>query len=107
MDERPIREDEIEAFLKRGFRRYNPDNIDRLYINSRNLGLDCAFYDTGNIKYAEFNGQQISNGRAKEMRSAKTYVDVKTGRVFGDRKFPELKRACEELVEEILLGFEE
>ncbi|MBR6475411.1 MAG: hypothetical protein IKS98_08165 [Lachnospiraceae bacterium] len=105
-ENRPIDESEIDAFLQRGFRRWTVENLDRLYINSAQLGLSCCYYDTGNIKNAEFGGKPISNSRAAGLKSAKTFIDVKTGRIFTDRKYPELRAACEEIVEEILFGLE-
>lgn len=72
---------ELEA---KGFKRWTKGNLDRLYINASQLGLVCSYYNTGNIRDAEFNGGSISNCEARRMKAAKTFVDIKTGRVYSD-----------------------
>lgn len=71
----------IQELVNRGFNRWTKGNMDRLYVNADTLGLECDYYKTGNICYATFQGEKISNTHAKEMRSAKTYIDVATGTV--------------------------
>ena len=78
-----------------GFNRWQKGSMDRLYINAALLGLNCEYYKTGNIRYAEFNGEQISNCEARRMKGARTYIDVKTGRVYGDNE--KLKEAAAKL----------
>ena len=75
---------QISAYVAHGFRRWTKGNLDRLYINARELGLFCEFYHTGNVKYAEFCGEQISNSEARRILGAKTYVDANTGKIFSD-----------------------
>lgn len=72
---------ELEA---KGFKRWTKGNLDRLYINASQLGLVCSYYNTGNIRDAEFNGDSISNCEARRMKAAKTFIDIKTGRVYSD-----------------------
>ena len=80
-----------------GFNRWTKGNLDRMYINASQLGLECTYYRTGNIRSAEFCGEAISNCQARRMKSAKTYIDVKTGRVHSD--VPSLAAAAAELAE--------
>lgn len=91
---KPISEriDELEAL---GFKRWQKGQFDRLYINADQLGLECKYYKTGNIKAAMFNGEEISNSEGYRMKAAKTYIDVTTGEVFSTNST--LKKAAMEL----------
>ena len=80
----------------KGFKRWVKGNLDRLYINAAQLGLICTYYNSGNISSAEFNGRSISNSEARRMKSAKTFVDVKTGKVYSDNAL--LREATEHLM---------
>ena len=84
---------ELEA---KGFKRWTKGTYDRLYINASVLGLVCDYYKTGNIHYATFNGEEVSNSEARRMKASKTFVDVKTGMVYSDNKY--LKEAAEALL---------
>lgn len=75
-----------------GFKRWQKGEFDRLYINADQLGLECKYYKTGNIKSACFGGDEISNSEAYRMKAAKTYIDVATGEVFSTNKT--LKKAA-------------
>jgi len=90
-----LTEERINELTEKGFKRWTKGNIDRLYINASQLGLDCAHYKTGNISSATFQGEGISNSHARRMYAAKTYIDIKTGRVTSDDDT--LKRAAERL----------
>lgn len=94
-----ITEERIAKLEEKGFKRWQKGNLDRLYINASQLGLECGYYNTGNIKWAEFNGESISNSKAYKYRAAKTYIDVKTERVQSD--YDILKEAAEKLAETI------
>ena len=93
---KPIAEriEELEAL---GFKRWQKGNMDRLYINASMLGLHYGRYNTGNIKWADFQGQRISNCEARRMLAAKTYIDVKAEKVYSDNYT--LERAASELAE--------
>ena len=68
----------------KGFKRWTKGNMDRLYINAAQLGLICSYYNTGNVRSAEFNGESISNCEARRMKAAKTFIDIKTEKVYSD-----------------------
>ena len=87
--------EKIAELETKGFKRWTKGNLDRLYINAAQLGLVCNYYNTGNIRDAEFNGDSISNCSARRMKAAKTFIDVKTGRVYSDNNT--LKDAAIEL----------
>lgn len=79
-----LTEKKIAELESKGFKRWTKGNIDRLYINAAQLGLDCAYYKTGNISGADFQGAHVSNCEARRMKAAKTYIDVTTGTVHSD-----------------------
>lgn len=90
-----ITEERVAELVKLGFNRWTKGNLDRLYINAAQLGLVCDYYNTGNVKSAEFQGNRLSNSEARRMRAAKTFVDVKSGRVYSDNET--LKEAAAKL----------
>ena len=79
-----ITEEMIKDLENKGFKRWQKGSMDRLYVNAYNLGLNVERYSTGNIKNAEFNGDHVSNCEGRRMIAAKTYIDVKSGRVYSD-----------------------
>lgn len=93
------KEDKIKVLEDMGFKRWQKGNFDRLYINASALGLVCDYYKTGNISDAHFNGEQISNGEARRMRAAKTFLDVKTWTLYSGNY--SLKEAAEKLVAKV------
>lgn len=95
MDEKII--DKLET---RGFKRWTKGDYDRLYIDATSMGLELSYYKTGNICYAEWKGERISNSRGYKFKTAKTYVDIKTGKVHSDRD--DLKESAEEILNEVL-----
>ena len=88
-------ENRINELVEKGFNRWTKGNFDRLYINASTLGLECEYYKTGNINHAYFNGEHISNCEAYRMKAAKTYIDIKTEKLYSDNL--NLKRAAAEL----------
>lgn len=88
-------ESKIAELIQKGFSRWTKGNLDRLYINAAQLGLVCDYYNTGNVKHAEFRGAEISNCEARRMKAAKTFVDIKTGCVHSDNH--SLEQAAREL----------
>lgn len=71
----------IKALEMKGFKRWTKGTMDRLYINAETLGLELDYYKTGNICSAIYRGESISNNMAREMKAAKTYVDITDGTV--------------------------
>ena len=84
---------ELEAM---GFRRWQKNGMDRMYINASTLGLICTYYKSGNISSAEFSGERISNSEAYRLSGAKTYIDLKLKRLVSDRA--RLAAAAAELI---------
>lgn len=86
----------IEALEAKGFKRWQKAGYDRMYINATTLGLDLDYYKSGNVCYAEWKGEKISNSWGRSLKVAKTYLDLKTGKVHSTESI--LKEAAEELI---------
>ena len=99
-----LTEEQITKLEEKGFKRWQKPGIDRLYINASTLGLECDYYNTGNIKYAEFCGEHISNCHARKLKAAKTYINVETGKLFGTEQL--LINKAQEIIDEVI-GTEE
>lgn len=89
----------IEKLEAKGFKRWTKGNYDRLYVNAEDLGLECECYNGGNIRYAELDGEKISNSWARELKKAKTFIDVKTGEIHSDSET--LKEKVEEIIDQL------
>lgn len=89
----------IEKLTAKGFNRWTKGKYDRLYINAKDLGLECEYYKTGNIAGATFQGEDISNSEAYRMKAAKTYIDIETGEAVSNNRW--LKEAAEEILEAV------
>lgn len=94
-----LNETTIKALEEKGFNRWQKGNYDRLYINATTLGLDCSYYKTGNISGATWCDEHISNSMAYRLKAAKTYIDVKTGKLHSDHEW--LKEKAEEIMNEV------
>jgi len=94
-----LNENTIKALENKGFKRWTKGNLDRMYINASQLGLECSYYKTGNISAAYFNGELISNSQGYRYKASKTYIDIKTGRVFSD--YTTLKEVAQELLDSV------
>lgn len=76
--------DRIAELEGKGFKRWQKNGMDRMYINASALGLICTYYKTGNISNAEFRGDHISNSEGYRLKSAKTYIDLNNKRIVSD-----------------------
>lgn len=76
-------EERIEELEGLGFKRWQKAGYDRMYINATALGLEVDYYKTGNVASAYLDGEKISNRYGRELVSAKTYIDLKTGKMHG------------------------
>lgn len=74
----------IEELEGMGFKRWQKNGMDRMYINAGTLGLICTYYKSGNVSDAEFRGEDISNSEARRMLGAKTYIDLIHKRLVSD-----------------------
>lgn len=69
--------DRIEELEAKGFKRWQKNGMDRMYINASTLGLICTYHKSGTISSADFNGERVSNSEGRRMKDAKTYIDLK------------------------------
>lgn len=76
--------DSIEALEALGFKRWTKAGMDRMYINASDLGLVCTYYKTGNISSATFDGESISNSYGRDLKAAKTYIDLNRAMIVSD-----------------------
>ena len=90
----------IEKLVAAGGNRWTKGIYDRIYFNASALGLRCEYYKTGNISGAWFNGDLLSNSRGRQLKAAKTYVDVSTGEIVSTDSL--LREALTAIVEKIL-----
>lgn len=66
----------VEELTSLGFKRWQKNGMDRMYINASDLGLECNLYKSGNVSSATFKGESISNSMGNALRYAKTYIDL-------------------------------
>lgn len=73
--------------VERGARRWTKYGKDRLYITEQLIGLEVDRYKSGNISYAELNGEKISNSHAAQLVEAisRAYIDCTNGSVVCGR----------------------
>jgi hypothetical protein len=79
---------DIQRLIEIGGNEWIKNEHHRVYFNSdiqaKLIGLTCSYYNTGNIRSASLNGDQISNSEAKRILSSigygygKLWYDVKT-----------------------------
>lgn len=92
----------IAKLESKGFNRWTKGNMDRLYINAQTMGLTVRYHKTGTVAEAYWNGERISNGEARRMMSAKTYIDLKDGSLHSDNYWCDtLKDAAQALIDEV------
>lgn len=71
------KEEKIERFVEAGAKRWEKNNMDRLYINPRALGFRWECYKSGNISSSwDPNGEKISHSRMYRILDGKIWLDV-------------------------------
>ena len=73
----------IMKLINKGARRWTKGEHDRLYIDTDLLGLTVERYNSGNISYAEFQGEKISNTTAAKLAAVTIYIDLNTDEIHG------------------------
>lgn len=75
----------IETMTAIGGRRWQKNGHDRVYLNGFETvpGLELDHYKSGNISYAELDGEKVSNSEAGRLATAvdKVYFDAADGKV--------------------------
>ena len=77
----------IAKLEAKGFRRWTKGNMDRLYINTTQLGLEVDFYKSGNISGAKWQGESISHADGGRILSSKVWIDIATGELHVKTSF--------------------
>lgn len=73
-----LNDDKIAKLEKAGWSRWTKYGYDRLYFNAEENGvLYLTYYKTGNISYASFEDEKISNSQGYRLLSVKCYIDLK------------------------------
>ena len=71
---------DIDVLEKKGFNRWTKGNMDRLYFNLEKSGdLELDYYNSGNLRSADLDGERISNAEACRLLSVKCFIDLKNG----------------------------
>lgn len=74
-----LTDSQIAAYEAKGAKRWIKRDMDRLYIDTKLLGLEVSYYKTGNVSDAKWCGEHISNADGRRFMASKVFVDVKTG----------------------------
>ena len=77
-----MNEIQMNNLEKVGFNRWSKYGYDRLYISIKNLGFECTYYGTGNIRTAYLDGKRISNSWGRYYDGAIGFIDLKTGEAY-------------------------
>ena len=76
--------EQIKALEDKGWKRWQKNGHDRLYVSADVLGLECVYYNTGNIRRAFFRGDDISNSEARRLKGSRTCIDLKNNMLLSD-----------------------
>ena len=70
---------QIKKFEDAGFKRWTKNNMDRLYIDTTKLGLECDFKRDHEPCLGDWQGKRVSNADCRRIYFSKVYVDVRDG----------------------------
>ena len=75
-----LTDEQIEKLISLGAKRWTKYDRDI----AKELGLDYDRYNTGNIRYASFNGEKISNSQCRRMLDQidGAYINLATGEIM-------------------------
>jgi hypothetical protein len=83
------KEKKVAKMIEMGGKEWIKGSMHRIYFNIEALmnivGLKCSYYNTGNISSATFDGEVISNSRAKkiiDVLSDKFYFDCSDEKIY-------------------------
>lgn len=83
----------VEKLVEMGAKEWHKGSMNRLYMNgamTELVGLYVERYKTGNISYAELNGEKISNSEGYRIINAaeRLYIDLDTMKICGGKIDP-------------------
>lgn len=67
---------QVNELISKGFKRWQKNGMDRLYVNATVLGLDT--------ECKTFQGKRVSNSHCRELAQAKTYIDLVKNEIRSD-----------------------
>ena len=70
---------QIKKFEDAGFKRWTKRDMDRLYIDTTKLGLECDFKRDHEPCLGDWQGKRVSNADCRRIYFSKVYVDVRDG----------------------------
>ncbi|MFJ7418009.1 hypothetical protein ACIQXD_05270 [Streptomyces uncialis] len=77
----------VETMTAIGGNRWQKNGMDRVYLNHTDeyLPIEVERYNTGNIRWAAWNGERISNAQASNLLCTveKVWFDTATGKLHG------------------------
>lgn len=77
------KKDKIRFLCGMGFNHWQKKNMNRLYINAEDLGLEIERLAPGVVE-ATFCGEEIPYREAQELRNAKTFISLPDGKAYSD-----------------------
>lgn len=105
---------DINKLMAAGGKRWTKYNKDRIYIDTKALGLEASHYKTGNVSNATWQGESISNADARRLLGSKVYVDCADGTVHVSTDYynscdesMQLKNVAEKFVSDALADDDE
>lgn len=74
------KEETIAILEKLGGNLWEKGNFSRVYFDAEDFGFELTYYKSGNIQYAELNGEHVSNAYARRVLCGKYWYDLKEGK---------------------------
>lgn len=75
----------VDTMTAIGGNRWTKNGMDRVYLNdwTRFAGLEVETYNSGNVRYAEYQGERVSNSQARLLAGSidKVWFDAADGRL--------------------------
>lgn len=86
--------DRIGELEAKGFKRWQKNGMDRLYLDYKQTGIEISFYKTGNVSFVSVDGGSVSNAEGRRIMASKTYIDVATG-ILHSNNYYMFNQACD------------
>ena len=77
------KQDKIRFLCGMGFHHWKKGNLNRLYINAEDLGLEMGWVFPG-VTISTLCGEEIGFQEAKYLKYAKTYISLPDGKAYSD-----------------------
>lgn len=74
-----LNDEQIKKYEDAGFRRWTKAGMDRLYIDTTKLGLECDFKRDHEPCLGKWQDKDVSNADCRRIYYSKVWVDAKDG----------------------------